>query len=81
MKKTTFVFALLWLTFYSVQAQIITENLTSKQKAERYLNTKGEVCFTFRQILKNSSKKSLSLYQLVINMSIEKRFDCSGLCK
>jgi len=48
MKKTTFVFALLWLTFYSVQAQIITENLTNKQKADNYLNTKGEVCFTFQ---------------------------------
>ncbi len=48
MKKTTFVFALLWLTFYSTQAQIFNENLTSKQKAENYLNSKGEVCFTFQ---------------------------------
>ena len=48
MKKTTFVFALLWLTFYSIQAQIFNENLTSKQKAENYINSKGEVCFTFQ---------------------------------
>ena len=57
MKKTTCLFVLLWLTFYSIQAQITTENLTSKQKAENYLNTKGEVCFTFQAINEEQFKK------------------------
>ncbi|NNC84431.1 MAG: T9SS type A sorting domain-containing protein [Bacteroidia bacterium] len=48
MKKTTTLFVVLFLTILSSQAQIETQLQTNRQKAENYLNTKGEVCFTFK---------------------------------
>ena len=44
MKKITLMCAMLLLTSFSMNAQ----NLTNRQKADRYLKTKGEVCFTFQ---------------------------------
>ena len=47
MNKFTYATVLLLLTCFSINAQI-TQQLTNKEKAEKYLSTKGELTFSFK---------------------------------
>ena len=48
MNKFTYVIILLLLTCFSINAQINIQNLSNKEKAEKYLSTKGELTFSFK---------------------------------
>lgn len=48
MYKTTLWLVMLLLSCFSINAQINDQVLTNRQKAENYLNSKGEVCFYFQ---------------------------------
>jgi len=58
MKKITLIFVLLLLSNMQIIAQ------TSKQKAEKYLSDKGEVCFTFHANSTNQFKELASFLSL-----------------
>ncbi len=54
MKRSLLTLALFLLAHLSIQAQ---EKITNKEKANHYLNTKGEVCFTFQANSENQFRE------------------------